>query len=117
MTPPEMVRIPVSIDAWQIRMVPNLWTPRTGHGPPATAQPDSSPFTEQPEVVIGSGRHDWDLRSARPDEVIAVLSAIPQRRRALAEPQPAAIIVFGNYGGWAARRSSHAHTQLGVARL
>ena len=115
MTPPEVLRIPTGSDAWQIRVVPNLFAlvdTADAERPRTTPRPDALPFTGQHEVVIESGRHDWDLRSAHPDEVVAVLSAIRQRCLALGRRRPAAIVAFRNYGVRAGSSLSHPHSQI-----
>jgi UDPglucose--hexose-1-phosphate uridylyltransferase len=129
MTPPEVLRVPADADAWQVRVVPNLYAlvatdDPTGPAPasPPTAPvaaapslsplPSSLPFTGRHEVVIESDRHDWDLRFGDPVEVARVLFAIRQRYRALAQRRPAAISVFRNYGARAGASLSHPHSQV-----
>ncbi|HEY2670891.1 MAG TPA: hypothetical protein VGJ07_11015 [Rugosimonospora sp.] len=124
MTPPEVLRVPAGARDWQVRVVPNLYAavdPADGPGgephdapgdaaPPAPEPP--APFTGRHEVVVESGRHDWDLRRGDPDEVAAVLFAMRERCRALATDGPAAISVFRNYGVRAGASLVHPHSQI-----
>jgi UDPglucose--hexose-1-phosphate uridylyltransferase len=110
MTPPEVLRVPAGTDAWQVRVVPNLYALVGADG--EEPGPGSLPFTGQHEIVVESDRHDWDLRFGHPDEVATVLFAMRQRCRALAERRPAAISVFRNYGARAGASLSHPHSQL-----
>ncbi|MGC9670873.1 hypothetical protein ACNTMW_30540 [Planosporangium sp. 12N6] len=110
MTPPEVLRVPAGADAWQVRVVPNRYPlVETGDGTPA---PPALPFTGRHEVIVESARHDWDPRSASPDEVATVLFAIRQRCRALDTRHPGAISVFRNHGTGAGASLAHPHSQL-----
>ncbi|NJC68561.1 galactose-1-phosphate uridylyltransferase [Planosporangium thailandense] len=112
MTPPEVLRVPAATDAWQVRVVPNLYALVATDGEGAGPGPDALPFTGAHEVVIESDRHDWDPRSAEPDELATVLFAIRERCRALATRQPAAVSVFRNHGERAGASLRHPHTQI-----
>src|SRR5262245_34963112 len=70
MTPPEVLRVPADAREWRIRVVPNKY-PATGDRDEKPLTPNALPFTGRHEVVIESGRHDWDLRSGSTDEVLA----------------------------------------------
>jgi UDPglucose--hexose-1-phosphate uridylyltransferase len=112
MTPPEVLRVPAGAVDWRIRVVPNLYAfvgPREGDPPAESA---SFPATGQHEVIVESGRHDWDIRHASPDEMAEILFAVRERCRAMAAAGPAAIIPFRNYGAAAGNSLIHPHSQL-----
>jgi UDPglucose--hexose-1-phosphate uridylyltransferase len=120
MTPPEVLRVPAGAPDWRVRVVPNLYAAVDPRGdtvpvPPAPQSPaPQSPalFTGRHEVLVESGRHDWDLRRGDPDEVATILFAMRERCRVLAADGPAAISAFRNYGARAGASLVHPHSQL-----
>jgi UDPglucose--hexose-1-phosphate uridylyltransferase len=111
MTPPEVHRVPAGAREWQIRVVPNKY-PATSNRDEKPPTPNALPFTGRHEVVIESGQHDWDLRSAGTEEVMAVLVAVRERCRVLAADRPAVVSAFRNYGALAGASLAHPHSQI-----
>ncbi|GIH20976.1 galactose-1-phosphate uridylyltransferase [Rugosimonospora africana] len=116
MTPPEVLRVPAGAPDWRVRVVPNLYAAVDPPGDtvraPAPTPESPAPFTGRHEVLVESGRHDWDLRRGDPDEVATILFAMRERCRALAAEGPAAISVFRNYGARAGASLVHPHSQI-----
>ncbi len=115
MTPPEVLRVPAGAPDWRVRVVPNLYAAVDQRGgtagvPPAPESPTA--FTGRHEVLVESGRHDWDLRRGDPDEVATILSTLRERCRVLAADGPAAISAFRNYGARAGASLVHPHSQI-----
>ena len=114
-TPPEITREP-SGDAWQVRVVPNMYAALSGDG---TAVRSGEPmFREMPgigshEVVIETPRHDGRLDEMSQDEVATAIWVWRDRYRALiARPDVRAVVVFKNFGALAGTSLTHSHSQI-----
>ena len=114
-TPPEIARVPAG-DAWQVRVVPNMYAALTGDGAaPRTGEPM---FREMRgvgghEVVIETPRHDGRIDELEPEQVARVMWMWRERYRELiARPEVRAVVVFKNFGALAGTSLTHAHSQI-----
>ncbi|MDP9817309.1 galactose-1-phosphate uridylyltransferase [Spirilliplanes yamanashiensis] len=111
LTPPEVLRHPAAPQPWRVRVFPNRYAVVGPAAGPA-ADGGARAATGAHEVVVESPRHDAELRTARPGDVLAVLAAMRDRCRALAAAGPAAIVVFRNHGVAAGTSLRHPHSQI-----
>jgi UDPglucose--hexose-1-phosphate uridylyltransferase len=114
-TPPEILREPPG-DAWQVRVVPNMYAALSGDG---TAVRSGQPmFREMPgigshEVVIETPRHDGRLEEMSQDEVARVIWVWRERYQTLiARHDVRAVVVFKNFGALAGTSLTHSHSQI-----